>query len=457
MLLKAMIKEEWRMHSTLFGGRLFALFPVVLLFFSLLGGLFLPVFIRIFPARELAAMAHYVFLLFGASVGGFGLFGREAMNRRFGQASLIAYSSRTLPISERSIFLDFFVKDMLFYFILWVIPIASGFSLASLYLSLGLPLTLLAASLTLSFLLGLSAIFLLSTIYVHSGKILVLLLALSGVALLSGFPLSLPSLSFFLNPSPGPLLFSLFLVVASSSVSILFMKTDYPRKKRHLSEKLSRLSPFFGGQGHFMAKDLLDLHRSEGGMGKIIFSYLFPLLILWFLLSILMRFLPGSNFLVLFSLFLGIISSSVYNWLTEFDLFSSYSFLPVRVSSVVKSKLSSYSLINLLSILILLAAALVSGQAFFLLPALMTLVSVSAYALAVTLYLTGLYPNVLLYNAKNFALYIAMISPVLLALMFLSVWSPFLLALSPFPLLPLSAYLVKKALNKWDTWQGPVF
>lgn len=461
MLLKAMIKEEWRIHSTLFGSFMFALFPIILLSFSFIGSLFLPLFQAMMPGRTIAMMLHYMFVLFGVSVGGFGLFGREAMNRRFGQASLLAYSSRSLPISERSIFLDFFVKDVIFYFVLWVLPITAGIGMALPFLQINLNIFLILLTLSLSFLIGLSAVFLLSTIYAHSSKLMIFLLVVIALAATSAFNISLinplPSLSFFLAPTPEKLYFSLLLIIIPSGLSLIFLKVDYPQKKRHFKNSLDSLSKNIGTKySQFIAKDFLDLHRSEGGLGKIIFSFLFPLLILWFLLSIFLNFLPGANFLVVFSLFLGIISSSIYNWLTEFDLFSAYAFLPVKVSSVIKSKLISYIIINLISLLILIVATLYSGQFAFFLPALFIFLSVSSYALAITLHLTGLYPNILLYNAKTFALYIFTISPVLLVLIFLSVWNPFSLIFSPI-LIPLSLAIIRKSYNKWDTWQNPTF
>ena len=100
-IFKSMMKEEWRMHSSLFGHSGFALFPVFIFLFTFFVSLVLPVFREIVSDAGIALGMHYFFLLVGGMVGAFGLLGREFMNRRFGQASLIAYSSRTLPVSER--------------------------------------------------------------------------------------------------------------------------------------------------------------------------------------------------------------------------------------------------------------------------------------------------------------------------------------------------------------------
>ncbi|WP_054848357.1 hypothetical protein [Methanoculleus chikugoensis] len=57
----------------------------------------------------------------------------------------------------------------------------------------------------------------------------------------------------------------------------------------------------------------------------------------------------------------GVISATIYNWLTEFDSFTSYAFLPVEVSEVIDAKLKSYALANLLPATVLVLAAATSG------------------------------------------------------------------------------------------------
>ena len=77
-LLTCMIKEEWRMHSSLFGNLMFVLFPVLVTVFSFLCCLVLPVFQTILSFEQLALLAQYLFVLFGVTVGTFGLLGLES-------------------------------------------------------------------------------------------------------------------------------------------------------------------------------------------------------------------------------------------------------------------------------------------------------------------------------------------------------------------------------------------
>ena len=105
------MKEEWRVHSTIFGSLSFALFPVMIFFVAFVGTFLLPLVRNTLPPGSLALIIHANFLLLGFMVGAFGLLGGEMMTRRLGQANLLMYSARTLPFGERFIFANFVIKD----------------------------------------------------------------------------------------------------------------------------------------------------------------------------------------------------------------------------------------------------------------------------------------------------------------------------------------------------------
>ena len=182
-LFIAMVKEEWRVHSTMFGSLSFALFPILIFWIAFMGSFLLPLMRKSLPSGELSLVLHANYLMLGFMVGAFGLLGSEVMNRRFGQASLLSYSARSLPLSERFIFANFVIKDTLYYFVLWVLPLALGFLLASPFISVPLTLPLLLSlTLTLSFLFGLCAVFFLSSIYSRSKPALAAILGILVIA-----------------------------------------------------------------------------------------------------------------------------------------------------------------------------------------------------------------------------------------------------------------------------------
>ena len=468
-IFKSMLKEEWRMHSSLFGNNGFSLFPVFIFLFTFFASLVLPIFREIFTYPQIALGMHYLFLLLGGMVGAFGLIGREFMNRRFGQASLIAYSSRTLPVSERLIFANFLVKDILYYFVLYVLPFIAGFSLATELIPSGnfhSPVTLLILLLTLSlsFMIGLSLVFFLSTIYVHAGKLLtscllacsIFLICISG-NLNSNIFYTLPSLSFFLLPSKNQLFFSVVIIILSSALSLIFLKIDFPQVKKSFPNSFYRLCKQFGSYRYaaFVSKDILDLKRSEGGFGKLIFSFLLPVVLIWMLLSALGKILPALNTLILFSLVLGVLSSSMYNWLTEYDIFASYAFFPLKVSDMIKNKLNSYLFLNLVPFLLVILLNLKKDPAVVL-PSLLLFLSISLYMVSILVYLTGLSPSINLYNGRTFALYTLSVMPLLLVNVILSIFSPFYMIVNLL-LVPLAFYLLGQSFRKWDRIESQRF
>jgi hypothetical protein len=468
-IFRSMIKEEWRMHSNIFGNNGFALFPFFILLFTFFVSLILPVFREIFTDAQIALAMHYFFLLVGFMVGAFGLMGREFMNRRFGQASLIAYSSRTLPVSQRVIFVNFLAKDVVYYFALYVLPFIMGFALAVEFVPAGsfcLPGTILVllVTLSLSFMIGLSLVFFLSTVYAHSGKLLTLGLLVSAIFMLfnsgnldPGIFYSLPSLSFFLTHSRSQLLVSLILVIIPSILSLTFLKVEFPQAKKSFPNSFSRICGYLGSYRYaaFIAKDSLDLKRSEGGIGKVIFSFLLPAVLIWMLLSALEEVIPVLSPLTLFSLILGLLSSSMYNWLTEYDIFASYTFFPLKVSDMIKSKLNGYLFLNLIPLILLTLLAFKKEPAA-LLPSLLLFISISCYMVSILVYLTGLSPSINLYNGKTFAIYALSVIPLLLINIVLSMFGLYYM-LVDLMLIPLSVYLIGQGCRKWNRIESSLF
>lgn len=470
-ILKSMVKEEWRLHSSIFGSVMFGLFPVLIAAFTFGFSVFIPLFEAVISLRDMYMLLHYCSLLVGVSIGAFAMFGREVMNRRFGQASMVAYSSRTLPVSERRIMLNVVANDIIFYFLLYIIPFFVGFSGAAMVTS-AVPAfsLLLLATITMSFLIGMSVVFFMSTIYVHSGRFFVSLMVVGGAAMVLGGNLmfgldllhALPSLEFFYSGSLDSLFHSLLLIIAPSVLSLAFLRIEAPQRARHVQNSLDGLSRKLGrlfDDPHLVSKDFLDLQRSEGGIGKIFFSFIFPLILIWAMLFILsgLFYVSQAVIFLAFSVLVGALSSSIYNWLTEFDVFSSYAFLPVRVSDVIRGKLKGYLILDCGSIAVIAAAAGLTGQICYLPLGLFTFAIISAYSVSVTVYLAGLSPNVLIYSAKTFLGYSAAIVPCLVLAIITSLVNPVLLLIAMPPFLPLSFLLMRKSYPKWDSRDQPFF
>ncbi|MDK2973860.1 MAG: hypothetical protein PWP08_231 [Methanofollis sp.] len=454
----SMMKEEWRIHSTMFGSLSFALYPVLIFAIAFMGAFLLPLIRPILPFGDLALVTHALFLLLGLMIGAFGLLMNEVMERRFGQSSSLAYAARSLPLSERFIFLNFVVKDTVYYFVLWVLPFVAGFAVAAPFV--GIPLTvpaLLLLTLSLSFLTGLAAAFFLSIVYTRSkwlfAAVCVFIAAAAVAAHLAGtgaVALFLP-LALFRTFSWETLLAACAFVIVLAALSIALMRPASAARAKHHRDMLTPLTRRFSLFPYpaLAAKDCIDLFRSGSAVGQTLFSFLLPLGVIWFCLSLLGPFLPGYSILLLFAVLTGVIASTMYIWLTMFDSFGPYACLPLSVADVLKSKICGFAVLQLIPAAFIVLVTVLAGEAAYLLPALVLCLSVSFYGLAVTVYLTGLSPSVLLYDPRVFVLYLLAIGVPLVAFIALSFMNPWYAMMSL--VLPAAGWWVaRRGVAKWD-------
>ena len=337
-----------------------------------MGSFLIPMMNTTLPAGSLIVIVQGTYLMLGIMVGGFGLLGNEVMNRRFGQASLLAYAARSLPLSGRFIFLTFVIKDTVYYFLLWVLPFGFGYILASPYI--GVPLgsaLLLLLTLTLSFLFGLCSVFFLSALYARSRPVLWLFLLAIGVGVVglaawtgTNPVLYFPPLELSIAFTWGNFLFSLaVLAFLFGAAIVLFNPESVGSEKRYKDSFVPLMQRFsFLKYPPFTAKDTLDLYRSGNLVGQTIFSFLLPLAVIWFFLSLLGPFFPPHGLLFTMAATTGVVASTMYTWVTMFDTFGPYTCLPVAVSTLIESKLNTFTILQVIPAVFIAAVALLSGE-----------------------------------------------------------------------------------------------
>jgi hypothetical protein len=458
-LFTNMVREEWRMHSTMFGSISFALFPVMIFGIAFMSSFLLPLLRTSLPAGNIALMTHASFLMLGFMVGAFGLLGNEVMNRRFGQASLLAYSARSLPLSGQFIFTNFVVKDLIYYFFLWVFPFGLGYILASPFI--GVPLAgalLLLLTLTLAFLSGLCGVFFLSTVYTRSRALLGLLviLTLAGTGALSAVTGTNPALFFpplllYLGFSWQVFILTCISLLILFAVSITLFDPHEAEKGREVKNSFAPLLATFSFLPNppLAAKDMIDLYRSGSVIGQTLFSFIIPLAVIWFFLSLLGPTLPPHGLIFTFAIVTGVIASTMYTWVTMFDAFGPYACLPVAVSTLITGKVTTFSLLQVVPAVFIAAAAILTGEAQNLVPAVVLCLAISFFAAGVMVWLTGLSPNVLVYDVKVLFIYLALVGLALTVFTGIAFAGPTWALTSAVLLLP--AYLfVRKAQVKWD-------
>jgi hypothetical protein len=123
-----MIVEEWRVHSRLYAGRSFALFPVtVFLLASLFSYLTLKFSNLGTPVLETGLLV--LGALFGLATGAVGFYGRDAFKNNLGRTNYLIHTSKTLPISPKKVAASFLIKDVIYYSFILILPVVAGFSI----------------------------------------------------------------------------------------------------------------------------------------------------------------------------------------------------------------------------------------------------------------------------------------------------------------------------------------
>jgi len=412
--LSAMIREEWRLHSSLFGGSRFAVFPVFVAVVVAASTLLLGTVGVTGPSVVFGVFA--LVFVFGLHTGTIGLVGRDAMGDLLGDVTLVLFTARTLPLSPRRLVGVFIVKDVLYYAGLFMVPISVG--LAPAVAGAGpLPtagtVALVWLALTATFVVGLLTTIALLGLNDHgvSGRAAILavvavLLGLwwYGVDVWRYTPYGIYAhLDATSVVSSVVLLFGVGLV---ATLSFDVTRTGAGRSSRSVDPFYGRLLDRFGDP--VATKTLLDVHRSSGSVLKVVFSGVILLAVTAALVVFVQRItLLRPSAAVSFGAVLGFSGFTSYNWVTQFDDVEEYVLLPLSVREVLAGKYRAFLFIGPpTAVVFYLVATLWWGAS---LPALVVgavlVVGVTAYTGGLTMYLAGFSPNEFLFDTTKFGLF----------------------------------------------------
>lgn len=428
-----MLIEESRLHAQMIGRVQFMLFPVMILFMAFVIGLSAKQLLNDIPMKHIYRALHSIMFVYGLGVGGFALFGERIAERRFGPVSTLLETPAIQPIDFRSMFLAFYLKDIIYYMLYTIVPLIGG-------LGLTIPITgfrvasvlLLFLTVSLSFLLGLSYSFLLSSIYARWRKafwvIALVLVALLADSYLRGGDIAsrlIPSIGFQESRDPAYLLESLVLIIAFSTVAVSTIKITFGKATSRYSDILlptAKSFSFAKRYSTFLAKDWIDLIRSRS-LTYISGVYLLPMVLLAVLLWFLERVIeiPLQFNTIFFASLMGFFGIEIYAWLNMLDTTSFYDTLPVKVSEVLKAKLLLFVILaGIISTAFLVPLSLMRSEGPMLGISLVVAYSTASYTVTATAYLTGLRTNSYLFDPRVLAKFAVAVIPPLLALSIIS-------------------------------------
>jgi hypothetical protein len=415
-IFREMMREEWRLHGRLFGGRRFLAFPFLV--GLLVAGSVALLGVTGTPLSTVVLGLHALAFLFGLHTGSIGLVGRDALEDLLGDITLVVFSARTLPLSSRRLLGVFVVKDVVYYAGLFLLPMALGVLPALT----GSPLSqvLAVGSLWISF----AGMFVLGVTVTLAGAGLAgrgvpgVALLIGGVAWLAaawhlaGLDVAaFTAYGVYTAPTPARFGWAAATILGFGVVGALSFEARRDGRTRTAGPSLRRWRDRVGDL--VAAKTLLDLSRSSGGVGKVLFSGGILLAVTVALVDLAETITGVSPSVgVSYGTVLGLTGFTTYNWLTRFDDVAAYLVQPLDVDDVFAGKLRAFLWTGPPSVLAFYvvgvawkgarpAEAVVGG---------IVAVGVAAYVMGVTAFLAGFAPNEFLFDTALFAAFAAAVS-----------------------------------------------
>ncbi|MEK6851529.1 MAG: hypothetical protein AABY30_03210 [Candidatus Thermoplasmatota archaeon] len=424
-LLRLMLREEYRMHTTYTSRHMFLAFPVLVTVLAFASAATAPNYLAVTPLPEILLVLHIAVFLYGLSVGAFGFLGRQFQERATGFRNYLVTQPSLLPMSFKRTFLGMYVRDAVFYLLLILVPVTGGLFLSIPFSHFRVTsILLLFGAALISFLAGMSLSFFMSSLYVRSAPAftamaagLTAVFATYGITRGTGASIIpeaflIPGLAVQVNVPPlAPLGWSAFgnalagigLILLLFAGAVALVSDQYEPKSTNAGDELPGLEArlrAFRRHRTLLAKELLDLKRS-GTPVKMFFSFVTPLIFLsftvWFVRTGLA--IPIGFNTVFYAAMVGTFGISLYNWLNNVDAMDYMSTLPLNVPQVIRVKLLAYLLLTLgVSAAFVLIISVMNDDTRLLWLAFPVMLVTSVYSVVMTAYLTGLRTNSFLFD-----------------------------------------------------------
>ncbi|ARS88689.1 hypothetical protein [Natrarchaeobaculum aegyptiacum] len=415
----ALAREEWRLHTRLFGGWRFLAFPALIA--ALVVGATAALLETGTAAETILVGLHVLALGFGLYSGTAGFAGSDLLENVFGDLTLVLSTPEVLPLSRRWLLGAFLVKDALFYAVAFVLPMATAaVPLAGVEDGTGIgtlattaaagALVTLWLSLSLVFVAGMTATVALIALRTRGvppwalaglvASVLVGSWALEAVHVLVAFVVPVTS-----PPAAVAALALGTLVVAVGS--LWRYDPTYARPDRTATDRFARLADALPvGDDALVSKTLLDLARSSGGVWKPFVSAAILLALVAALVGLVGEITgtepaPG----IFFGGVLGLTAFTTYNWLTQFDSLEAYLVYPVDVASVFRAKRTAFVLVGTpaAGLPYLLAVVWFDATVLDAIVGAILLAGFGLYYYGLTVSVAGFDPNEFLFDVVRFA------------------------------------------------------
>ncbi|MFC7046079.1 hypothetical protein ACFQH6_12230 [Halobacteriaceae archaeon GCM10025711] len=427
-VFRAMLREEWRLHATLFGGRRFALFPLTIAGLVLAGGYMLAR--SGLDAATIHAGTLAFALVLGLQTGTVGFESDDAVENLLGDVTLLLFSARTLPLSPRTLVTVFLVKDVAYYAVLFLLPLSVGATLGPVLAagavagSIGASLALWPAT-VVAFTLGVGGSLLASGVLVRRPALVagVGLAVLAGLALAFG-PFAAVGSAVVAASTPPYSPLAVGVAVAGTLTVLVAGVRQFDVSADHRRHTVARDEYAWltrrlgdGPLPSLVAKTLVDVHRSSGGVWKLVVSSAVLIVSVHVVLDVVTQWFPLTPLPgVVFGVLLSATAFPTYAWLTRVDDVADYRFYPVDSRRLLVAKAWAFALLEAPVALVYYAGVSVLARPGLgeLLVGGVLLAGAAVYVFAVTVRVAGFRPNDALFDGVVFTKFTLAVMPAFL-------------------------------------------
>lgn len=420
-LFKLMFTEEVRLHTQLFSKNRLLAYPIVIASLLALAAYSATDILNIISIDIFILITHLLVFFFGAQTAAIAFKSQDMLENLVGEQTFMLYASTILPVSNKKLIGTFILKDILFYAGVFFLPISIALGLSTFNIAL---IPLLFVTITMLFTLGLTLTITLISFDFSSKYSLLGILSTLGLITVSIAQFNMISSYTYLSIvtiQSGTIL--LLSVVLFSILSILSFKTPSQTSSKTVITKkhFSNINPtkYIPFKEHVLAKKThIDVLRSSGGIGKILFSNGILIGLAFILEQLLTQQIPQLQpyQTLLYTTILLMGSFTTYTWVYQADSEQTYTIYPISTENLINSKFIIFTLYTITSIIAIIGfTTLYYGTTpIQILLTILFSIGFTTFYYGVTCYYAGFHPSEFLFDSVRFTKFSAIIMSITL-------------------------------------------
>ncbi len=339
-MLRYFLIEEYRRHLAMARKYSFFVFPLYIVFFTAVGSIFIEDVMRIFPYRDFIMLTLITTFIYGFGVGSFEFLGRSL------EGFTLVNTSSVLPISTRRTYFYAYLRDAIYYTLLFLLPMYGGLLLSMPFSGMSpVQVSVFSLSVLISMFLGYSSSYLSFALYHRNRTSYFLFLLLVFLYLILAYlgAIPYPVAEFQYTRDAVHLLYSIVAITALFTLAYAMTPEEFRSDTRERRNLLRTSHSKF--RDILLAKEMVDVVRG-GIILKSTLTYFLPMILLFIFVRVLSEAASRGIYTPLsLTVMLSIFSTVVYSWLTIMDDYRYLAYLPLSPWDLIKTHMKVHVLI----------------------------------------------------------------------------------------------------------------